>query len=228
VSTTPSPAALPNDPDPPPDQATGNAPAPNRTGHLIGFLHGLIDYGKSLARLVQQRADTPVPSSIAGMFGTMNAALILMRIVRGLNLAAALETRLVAHPLREAAAPDLVRAPYDRTPRATPPTRPRPSGAALCQLPDMPTPEEIAEAARHRPIGAVIADICRDLGITQSHPLWGEAMMIVTEFGGNLVSLVKDIVDRLCWWEKDPAAFEQLGWSAPDSPAAAACGTGPP
>jgi hypothetical protein len=92
----------------------------------------------------------------------------------------------------------------------------------------MPTPEQIAEAARYRPIGAVVADICRDLGITQSHPLWGEAMMIVTEFGGNLVTLVKDIVDRLCWWDRDPAAFQQAGWPAQDSPAAAACGTGPP
>ncbi len=52
--------------------------------------------------------------------------------------------------------------------------------------------------------------------------------MVVTEFGGNLVTLVKDIVDRLCWWDRDPTAFEQVGWSAPDSPAAAACGTGPP
>jgi hypothetical protein len=98
----------------------------------------------------------------------------------------------------------------------------------VCQLPDMPTPDEIAEAARHRPIGAVIADICRDLGITQSHPLWGEVMMVVTEFGGNLVTLVEDIVDRLCWWDRDPAAFEQLGWSAPDPQAAAAYSTGPP
>jgi hypothetical protein len=230
MSAAPSPAALPNEPDPPPDQAAGNAPVQTRTGHLIGFLHMLIDYGKSLARVVQQRADARVPSSIAGMFGTIDAALILMRIVRGLRLAAALETRLVAHPLREpaAAASDLVRAPSDRAPRTTQPTRPRPSRAMVCQLPDMPTPDEIAEAARHRPIGAVIADICRDLGITQSHPLWGDVMMVVTEFGGNLVELVKDIVDRLCWWDRDPAAFEQVGWSAPDSPAATACGTGPP
>jgi hypothetical protein len=227
MSAAPATAALPNNPDPPQDPATANTPAPTRTGHLIGFLHKLIDYGRSLTRLVQQHADTPVPSAVAGMFGTLNAALILMRIVRGLRLAAALETRLLAHPLREGAAPVLVQAPPDRAPRPQP-TRPRPSRAMTCHLPDMPTAEEIAEAARHRPIGAVVADICRDLGITQSHPLWGEAMMVVTEFGGNLVTLVKDIVDRLCWWERDPAAFEQFGWSAPDSPAAAACGTGPP
>jgi hypothetical protein len=169
ASTT---AALSTAPEPSQDPAAGCAPAPTRTGHLIGFLHRLVDYGKSLARLVQQHADTRVPSSVAGMFGTLNAALILMRIVRGLRLAAALETRLRAHPLREEAASDLVHTPSDRAPRTTQPTKPRPSRAMACQLHDMPTAEEIAEAVRHRPIGAVIADICRDLGITQSHPLW--------------------------------------------------------
>jgi hypothetical protein len=225
VSTAPATAALPDDPAPPPDRAAGNAPEPTRTGHLIGFLHRLVDYGKSLARLVQQRTGSPVPASVAGMFGTMNAALILMRIVRGLQLAAALEARLRAHPLRESVTPMPVRAPSDCAPCPAQPSRPRVRHVAP-ELPDMPTPAEIAEAARHRPIGAVVADICRDLGIVQSHPLWGEAMMIVTEFGGDLVALVKDIVDRLCWWERDPSAFEQIAW--PESQAVAACGTGPP
>jgi hypothetical protein len=218
-------AALPNDRDPPPDQATASTPVPTRTSHVLRFLHKLIDYGKALAHVVQQRAGTPVPSTVAGQFGTMNVALILMRIVRGLRLATALEARLDAHPLREEPAQTPVRAPTDRAPRTADPTRPRASRAAP-QLPDMPTPEEIAEAARHRPVGAVIVDICRDFGIGPSHPLWGEVMMVVTEFGGNLVALIKDIVDRLCWWSTDPAAFEQAGWPAPQ--AAAACGTGPP
>jgi hypothetical protein len=36
----------------------------------------------------------------------------------------------------------------------------------------MPTAEQIAAEVRRRPIGAVIADICRDLRILPSHPLW--------------------------------------------------------
>jgi hypothetical protein len=226
VRAPPATTALPNDPDPSQEPAVASTPVATRTGLLIGFLHRLIDYGNSLADLVLQRSDTPVPSTVAGMFGTMNVALILARILRGLRLASALEARLVAHPLREEAAPDVVRAPSDRAPRTGQPTRPRPSRATLCQLPDMPSAEEIAEAARHRPIGAVIVDICRDLGITQSHPMWGEVMLVVTEFGGNLVALVKDIVDRLCWWDRDPAAFGLVAW--PESETAAACSTGPP
>jgi hypothetical protein len=89
----------------------------------------------------------------------------------------------------------------------------------------MPTPAEIAEAVRHRPVGAVIADICSDLGLTQSHPLWNEMVSVVTEFGGNFVALVKDVLDRLFWWARDPSALEQLGWLVPQT---AACGTGPP
>jgi hypothetical protein len=225
VNAAPTTAALPQGPDPSTDPAA-SLPVPTRNGYVLDFLHRLIDYGKAVARLVQRRADTPVPSSLAGQFGTMNVALILMRIVRGLRLATALEARLVAHPLREEAAGSPDRAPPVRAPRQACPPRPRPSRAMACQLPDMPTPAEIAEAARHRPIGAVVADICRDLGITQSHPMWGEVMMVVTEFGGNLVDLIKDIVDRLCWWDRDPAAAEQA--ARRDAPAAAACGTGPP
>jgi hypothetical protein len=225
MSAAPSTAERAHRPDPPPDPAAGSTPVPTRTGRLIGFLHKVMDYGKSLARLVQQRAGSRVPTTLAGHFGTMNIALILARIVRGLRLATALEARLVAHPLHEEAEPAPVRAPSDRAPRPDQPTRPRASRIPP-QLPDMPTPEEIAEAVRHRPVGAVIADICRDLGITQSHPLWDEVMTIVTEFGGNFVALVKDVVNRMCWWARDPSAFDQVAW--PDSPALAACGTGPP
>jgi hypothetical protein len=46
----------------------------------------------------------------------------------------------------------------------------------------------------------VIADICHDLGIVPVHPLWGEVMMIVTEFGGSIVKLIEDVIDRLCFW----------------------------
>jgi hypothetical protein len=90
----------------------------------------------------------------------------------------------------------------------------------------MPTAEEIAEAVRHRPIGAVIVDICSDLGITQSHPLWNEVMMVVTEFGGDVVVLIKDVLNRVCWWTSDPSVFGLEAW--PDWQDDAACSTGPP
>jgi hypothetical protein len=98
----------------------------------------------------------------------------------------------------------------------------------VSQLPDIPTAEEIAEAARHRPVGAVIADICRDLGIVQSHPLWGDILMAVNEFGGNFVQLFKDTLKRVSTWFLAACALENNAWPANLPQAVAACGTGPP
>jgi hypothetical protein len=232
VSAASTTAALSNRPDPPPDQAqdpaAGHAPAPSRTGRLLGLLHKLIDYGKDLAHTLGQRTTAAAaPCAATRHFGTLTIALILARIVRGLRLATALEARLVSHPLREAAAPVRVRAPSDHAPRIAQPAAPRASRAAS-RLPEVPTAAEIAAALRHRPAGAVIADICRDLGIVPAHPLWGEVMMVVTEFGGNLTTLVKDVVHRLYSWCADPSVVETDASPAPWSQAAAACGTGPP
>jgi len=220
-------AALPNDPDPPLDPVPASAPVPARTGRVLDVLRKLMDYGKCLAVTLHRRTDPAIPGIAARHFGTLNIALILMRIVRGLRLAAALEARLVAHPLREEPAPAPVRAPSDRAPRAAPSTAQRASRTPP-QLSDVPTAEEIAAALRHRPVGAVIADICRDLGISQSHPLWDEVMTVVTEFGGNFVKLVKDTLDRVFAWLTDPSAFTEDGWPASWSQDAAAFGTGPP
>jgi len=49
---------------------------------------------------------------------------------------------------------------------------------------------------RRRPIGAVIADICRDLGILPSHPLWRDVQLAIIKHGGSLAGLVKDILDQ--------------------------------
>jgi hypothetical protein len=65
-------------------------------------------------------------------------------------------------------------------------------------LADLPTPEQIAAQhaagldplVRHRPIGAVLADICRDLGILPNNPLWPELSVLVVRHGGSLASLV--------------------------------------
>jgi hypothetical protein len=226
MDAAPTTAALRNAPDPSPDQAPASAAAPTRTGRLLSLVRTLIAYGTGLAHALQQRAT--VPTSVSRHFGTLNIALILSRIMRGLQLAVALEARLVAHPLRNAATTAPARAPSDGMPRRAPPAVPRPSRAASQPLPDMPTAEEIAEAARHRPIGAVVADICRDLGIVPSSPLWDEVMMVVTEFGGNYVRLFSDVVDRVCTWFDDPGAAAGERSPAPWSQAAAACGTGPP
>ena len=226
MSAAPDTAALPHRPDPPPDPAPANAPAPSRTSRLLGLLRKLADYGRNLAHALTQPNAATTLVIVALHFGTRDSALILARIARGLQLANALVTRLVRQPLREDPETALVRAPSDRV-RRTARSEPRDSGTTS-PLALMPTAEEIAAAIRNRPVGAVIADICRDLGIVPAHPLWREVLMVVTEFGGNFPKLFKDALDRMGAWLTGLSAAEPDGPSAPWPQPAAACGTRPP
>src|SRR6185437_4283060 len=107
-------------------------------------------------------------------FGTADISIILRRILNGLRRAAALEARLAQ---RAAGGQDLavwsVRTPTPRGPRpprqaASPDAQPEPQPAVQTEDPRLarlPTEDEIAAEVRRRPVGAVIADICLDLGI---------------------------------------------------------------
>jgi hypothetical protein len=186
---------------------------------LLDIVRRLIDYGKELAATVHQRAaENPYFAPIN--FGSFDLALILARISRGLQRAAALQERLVrlaAHPARQ---PTANNSAEERTPRP-----PRPDASrAEAPLSQMTTEEQIA-ADRHRPIGAVIADICRDLAILPSHPLWREPQQAIVDNGGSYIRLLKHVFKR------NYQLAAQL--TAPPEPPAllpspASAGTGPP
>jgi len=215
-------AAPPNRPDPSPDPATAPARTPSRTTRLLGLLRKLIDYGTQLARSIQQRPALTTLVTIALHFGTRDIALILSRITRGLQLAGALEAKLVNRALPEIVAQDFFRRPVDRAPRTARKAARRP------RLPEMPTAEEIAAALRDRPVGSVIADICRDLGIVPAHPLWREIIMVVTEFRGNLTRLFLDTTHRVLAWSIDPSRLADDGWAERWAQTEALGATGPP
>ena len=90
----------------------------------------------------------------------------------------------------------------------------------------MPTAEQIAALVRRRPIGAVIADIYRDLGILPSHPLWRDMQQAMCEFGGSLTRLLRDILDRV--FPLKPPTQAPAMQAAPPGTALAPPGTGPP
>jgi hypothetical protein len=173
----------------PPDPPT----QPSRSGRLLELVHKLIDYGKELAATIRQRAFTD-PTSVICCFGTADIALILARISRGLHRADALEAKIVRSADRLDASPPA--APSQPRPRAARPAAAPATGEADPRLARLPTPAQIAAEVRRRPIGAVIADICRDLGIMPSHPLWRELSLVIIEHGGSLARLVKDILDQ--------------------------------
>jgi hypothetical protein len=187
---------------------------------LLDLVRKLIDYGKELAATLNQRtADNPYFAVLT--FGTNDLALILARITRGLQRANALEARLVRH----AARPERSLAPTRSAPSDKPrPARPAPPRAETI-LSQMPTEEQIAAAARRRPIGAVIADICRDLAIRPSHPLWREIQKAINRHGGSYVRLLKDALKT-----HFQLAAELVAPPEPPSPlpSPALASTGPP
>jgi hypothetical protein len=196
---------------------------PARSARLLGLVRKLIDYGRQLyASVLERTADV---AAVTRDFGTRDIAAILRRIACGLERATALEARVVreaplidAGPQRAATAAPAARAasagPRPHAPRAE---RPDPRLARL------PTAEEIAAQVRRRPIGVVITDICRDLGILPHHPLWGRLGLLVMQYGGRLGTLLKDAMLRSL---PLPGADPPLAPAALPLPAPA--GTGPP
>ncbi|HME20161.1 MAG TPA: hypothetical protein VKI44_02140 [Acetobacteraceae bacterium] len=163
---------------------------PSRSGRLLGLIRKLIDYGKDLAATIRQRTATE-PFFAKVRFGTSDLALILARIAHGLHLANALEARVLRRAAQLDAGPRRAATQSAAKARAA-----RAAAEADPRLASLPTPEQIAAELRRRPIGAVIADICRDLGIVPSHPLWRDVQLEIIRHGGSLAGLVKDILNQ--------------------------------
>jgi len=214
----------------PADEAPAAAP-PTAIGRVLSLVRKLIDYGRQITGTLQQRAVAPGFARFAMPFGTADLAIILARITDGLSRATALEAKLC----RQAARGQDLTPPPMRTPAAhrapparavaPPPTQAAPDDPRLARL---PTAEQIAAEVRRRPVGAVIADICRDLGIVPAHPLWGEVMTVLSGHGGNFVKFFKDVMARVHSWLTAPSALDANGWPVLGSHSAASCGTGPP
>jgi hypothetical protein len=193
-------------------------PKPSRAGRLLGLVRQLIDYARQLATTLR---NNPHP------FSASDLALILARITRGLLRAEALEARVIRDTARLDAEPAPPRAPSHRR---SPPARAS-AAASEALVPGLdpgirlPTAEQIAAEVRRRPIGAVIADICRDLGIMPSHPLWPELRDLIIRYGGNLANLVKGILDRAF---QSPAASWPPAWPAASPQSPRPSSTGPP
>src|SRR5689334_21985755 len=90
-----------------------------------------------------------------------------------------------------------------RPPRQRRRARPATPGTQLAdpRLAALPTPAEIADQVRRQPIGAVLADICYDLGIVPADPLWKEIHDVSLNFGGNYARLLQDTISRAFWLE---------------------------
>ena len=214
--------------------------AKNQCGRLLGLVRKLIDYGRDLVASLQQQND-PTPSvDVARRFGTLNVALIIARISRGLAIAAGLEARLLRwppvqdrlpEPDAQSGHPAKSPQPDPNRPRRARPTFRRPPPLSQAEddaalLRGLPSAQEIAARLRGRTAGEVIVEICRDLGIKPSHPLWLDIRDAIIRYDGSLAKLLLVWVNREVVFATVPdeiaeARMTALAWLVEDS-------TGPP
>jgi len=224
LMTAPPATATPtNSADPPQDRPPAAADGPKTTGFLLGLVRKLIDYGKQLAAAVRQHPPATILPCVPRFAGTIDVGQLLARIACGLQRAAALEARLLRRA-RQEEKPAPASPPPPRRPSAAPPAARRAADPDPARL---PTAAEIASQVRHRPVGAVIADICRDFGIMPDHPLWRELQQAVVANGSNLAVVLKSIIERpmVCITDHLTIALHER---PPKLQSAAAFATGPP
>jgi hypothetical protein len=194
-------AATTAEPTTQPDANPDSPAVPTNVGRLLILLRLLINFGKVLANALQQ--DPDISHFPKTNFGRMDIAQIFARIVRGLHLATALEAklnRLAARGRDLTPTPDPSPSPPRAAkPAAANPTTPRTPRPADPDIIDMPTAEEIAALVRRQPVGRVIANILRDLGVVPEHMRradWDDLARAIMRFGGSLGQFYRDMQTR--------------------------------
>ncbi len=186
------------------------APAPTRIIRLLGVLRVLITFGNHLAVILKANPCAETVRNIGSRFGAFDVALILARITRGLQLAQALEARFAPRadqpdPAPRAAASAPASSPRQpRQPRTITPKPALPEDSAEAILAALPTAEQIAEQLRTRPVHAVLTDICNDLGVCMSDPLWHDINRVLMDYNGSFLPLWKER------WRRFSAALNHL------------------
>ena len=224
--------------EPAPPMATPAMPA--AIGRVLCVVRKLIDYGKQLADTLQQRATAPGFAQFARRFGTADVAAILACITNGLRRAAALEARLCRRAERgqDITSPPM-RFPATRGPRparqGSPSSiQPEPQSTDDTQDPRLarlPTADEIAAEVRTRPVGVVIADICRDLGIAPGDldtAFWEELNLAIISYGGTYAGVLDDLIHRSFTFIFSDHADTADPGPAAASPRLPVLATGPP
>jgi hypothetical protein len=211
---------------------------------LAGFLRSVADFGKKLGVAVRLRAQKPDFPRFTIPFGTNCLPNIVRRINVAIRRALLLEQRALQQaglrppPRDRARAAAATHAAWqdDAPPRPKRTTRPaRPNDDP--HYAGWPSSAQLAADIRRRSVAAVLADICRALGITPHHPLWREARAAIIAHGGDAADLKHDAGERWCstrWLAipfTSPPVWDLVFWPAPWSDpvtAAAATATGPP
>ena len=197
-------------PPPQPPNTSSNETLPEGIAAVLGLLHILLAYGNHLLATLERRATQRSFATIAQCFGTARLPVILARLTRGIRRAMALQRVLLA---RAACGNDLVPEP----PAPYRPSRERSSAAAEgCQrqtsdpavrpdpkehtdLDTIPTIAQLEAEIRDQSVGRVIADICRDLGVSpfRCEQRFAAALHdAITRYGGDHLDYCGDMLSR--------------------------------
>jgi len=223
--------------------------APRRRGRLLRLLRKLIHHGNDQLAIVRESPPLDQLYRIGQGFGTRDIAMIMARIVRGLRIATELEDRIVncaanlnrprtpqraSVPTPEPAAISSAQARHLRMELAehAPPPASKPQEDLDVLLRHWPTSKEIAARVRGRPIGSVLAEICRDLGVGYSHPMWWEVLDAIDQHGGNYAHFTRVRSNRrpsfdLFQPDRGPVPPSLPEWPPMSSPVVAEAGTSP-
>ena len=158
-----------------PDEDRLGGVASGRFASVLLLVRALIDFGRQMLATVQQGSDRSGLTDIKLRFRTLDLSAIVARVTRALALAAGLETRLEKLAAREPV-DDESGAPSERAPRAR---------AAKVANGGLPSAAAIAQRLREKPIGVVLEEICRALGIVPRDPLWRKAFLPILKHGGS-------------------------------------------
>jgi tetratricopeptide (TPR) repeat protein len=150
----------------------------------------LVAQGKGEEALAAFRDSREIRQRLARAFGTVDLSVIIARILRGLRIAEALENRLLRRkPTQEK--PRVIR---NRPPANPRPEHPRPAKPKPAEQPDddltLPSAQAIAARIKGRASGAVIVEICRELGINTMHPLWREIQDAIFVYRGSMARMM--------------------------------------
>jgi len=213
--------------DPFPDRSTFGGLA-GQNARLLDVVRALIGFGRHLAAALLARDPAENPLRLIRHFGVPTVAEIVERVAYALRLAMVLEMRLTERLSKRV--PE--RAVASARARQRAPGAPRAKRDPLADEPPpdpLPSVEELARAIRHRPVGDVIVDICRNFGIETDHPLYRQVYdALLLEPTNSVIRLIEvNGVRRYAAWRHAPVA----GAGAEDEwfwPPAMLLGTGPP
>ena len=185
-------AAILSEPTPPPDidRAAIRKAVPPGIAQVLYVVRFLIDYACHIAAKAEECAVRGDISPVTIPFvKTIEIDQLIIRVARGLRRALAMQAML---QLFATDGRDLKPVPRRQHPHVGGARRNGPERDTAPKPERLPSAAEIAAELQRRPIGAIVADICHDIGIVPSDltdEQWDALRSVINAYGGDTMRL---------------------------------------